>query len=161
MTGSGSAKLNYNLELDYDGLTIIGSYDISNLNMGGNTYDDYSNSFSADITSGTIYKSNRLGVDDLPASIEDENANARLDVDEGLEELVLGEVGKIDPVSDQLSLHGQVFLNGAFGSISDGTTTFDGNLGKVDVTLREVDTSGTPSFTDNHLQASHVSAGDK
>ena len=161
VTGSGSAKLNYNLELDYDGLTIIGSYDIRNLNMGGNTYDDYSNSFSADITSGTIYKSNRLGVDDLPASIEDENANARLDVDEGLEELVLGEVGKIDPVSDQLSLHGQVFLNGAFGSISDGTTTFDGNLGKVDVTVREVDTSGTPSFTDNHLQASHVSAGDK
>lgn len=160
VTGSGSGKVSYSIDLDYDGLKITGRYDISNLDIGGNTYKDYSNQFTADLTSGQVYKSDRFTENDLPAILEDENGNGLLDAGETLASLVLGEVGKLDPDSDQLNHRGQVYMNGSFGSLTDGRTAFDGTFGQVTVIIREIDETGVPVFTENHLVASHVSEAD-
>ncbi|MGB2062760.1 MAG: hypothetical protein ACPHW3_09735, partial [Candidatus Puniceispirillales bacterium] len=122
VTGSGSGKVSYSIDLDYDGLKITGRYDISNLDIGGNTYKDYSNQFIADLTSGQVHKANRFTENDLPAILEDENGNGLLDAGETLASLVLGEVGKLDSDTDQLNHRGQVYMNGSFGSLTDGRT---------------------------------------
>ena len=102
VTGAGSGKLSYRIDLDYDGLKISGSYQIEQIDLGGNPYQDYSDQFDADLTSGQIYKTNSFTENNLPAILEDENGNALLDADEVLDDLVLGKIGKINPVSDQL-----------------------------------------------------------
>jgi hypothetical protein len=160
VTGSGSSKVSYSIDLDYDGLKITGRYDISQLYIGGHAYKDYSNQFTADLTSGQVYKSDRFTENDLPAILEDENGNGILDAWETLASLVLGEVGKIDPDSAQLDHRAQVYMNGSFGSLTDGRTAFDGTFGQVTVIIREIDDTGVPVFTGNHLVASHVSEAD-
>ena len=161
VTGAGSGKLSYSIDLDYDGLKISGSYRIEQIDLGGNPYQDYSDQFDADLTSGQIYKTNSFTENDLPAILEDENGNALLDADEVLDGLVLGKVGRIDPVSDQLKSVAQVYMNGSFGSLTDGKTAFDGSFGKIGVTIKEIDENSAPVFTDNHLTASHISEADK
>ena len=161
VTGTGSGKLSYSIDLDYDGLKISGSYRIEQIDLGGNPYQDYSDQFDADLTSGQIYKTNSFTENDLPAILEDENGNALLDADEVLDGLVLGKVGRIDPVSDQLKSVAQVYMNGSFGSLTDGKTAFDGSFGKIGVTIKEIDENSAPVFTDNHLTASHISEADK
>jgi len=161
VTGTGSGKLSYSIDLDYDGLKISGSYRIEQIDLGGNPYQDYSDQFDADLTSGQIYKTNSFTENDLPAILEDENGNALLDADEVLDGLVMGKVGRIDPVSDQLKSVAQVYMNGSFGSLTDGKTAFDGSFGKIGVTIKEIDENSAPVFTDNHLTASHISEADK
>ena len=161
VTGTGSGKLSYSIDLDYDGLKISGSYRIEQIDLGGNPYQDYSDQFDADLTSGQIYKTNSFTENDLPAILEDENGNALLDADEVLDDLVLGKIGKINPVSDQLKSVAQVYMNGSFGSLTDGKTAFDGSFGKIGVTIKEIDENSAPVFTDNHLTASHISEADK
>lgn len=160
VTGAGSGKLSYSIDLDYDGLKISGSYQIEQIDLGGNPYQDYSDQFDADLTSGQIYKTNSFTENDLPAILEDENGNALLDADEVLDDLVLGKIGKINPVSDQLKLVAQVYMNGSFGSLTDGKTAFDGSFGKIGVTIKEIDENSAPVFTDNHITASHISEAD-
>ena len=160
VTGTGSGKLSYSIDLDYDGLKISGSYQIEQIDLGGNPYQDYSDQFDADLTSGQIYKTNSFTENDLPAILEDENGNALLDADEVLDDLVLGKVGKINPVSDQLKSVAQVYMNGSFGSLTDGKTAFDGSFGKIGVTIKEIDENSAPVFTDNHITASHISEAD-
>lgn len=160
VTGAGSGKLSYSIDLDYDGLKISGSYQIEQIDLGGNPYQDYSDQFDADLTSGQIYKTNSFSENDLPAILEDENDNALLDADEVLDDLVLGKIGKINPVSDQLKLVAQVYMNGSFGSLTDGKTAFDGSFGKIGVTIKEIDENSAPVFTDNHITASHISEAD-
>ena len=160
VTGTGSGKLSYSIDLDYDGLKISGSYRIEQIDLGGNPYQDYSDQFDADLTSGQIYKTNSFTENDLPAILEDENGNALLDADEVLDGLVLGKVGRIDPVSDQLKSVAQVYMNGSFGSLTDGKTAFDGSFGKIGVTIKEIDENSAPVFTDNHITASHISEAD-
>jgi hypothetical protein len=160
VTGTGSGKLSYSIDLDYDGLKISGSYQIEQIDLGGNPYQDYSDQFDADLTSGQIYKTNSFTENNLPAILEDENGNALLDADEVLDDLVLGKVGKINPVSDQLKSVAQVYMNGSFGSLTDGKTAFDGSFGKIGVTIKEIDENSAPVFTDNHITASHISEAD-
>jgi hypothetical protein len=160
VTGAGSGKLSYSIDLDYDGLKISGSYQIEQIDLGGNPYQDYSDQFDADLTSGQIYKTNSFTENDLPAILEDENGNALLDADEVLDDLVLGKIGKINPVSDQLKSVAQVYMNGSFGSLTDGKTAFDGSFGKIGVTIKEIDENSAPVFTDNHITASHISEAD-
>lgn len=160
VTGAGSGKLSYSIDLDYDGLKISGSYQIEQIDLGGNPYQDYSDQFDADLTSGQIYKTNSFSENDLPAILEDENGNALLDADEVLDDLVLGKIGKINPVSDQLKSVAQVYMNGSFGSLTDGKTAFDGSFGKIGVTIKEIDENSAPVFTDNHITASHISEAD-
>ena len=160
VTGAGSGKLSYSIDLDYDGLKISGSYQIEQIDLGGNPYQDYSDQFDADLTSGQIYKTNSFTENDLPAILEDENGNALLDADEVLDGLVMGKVGRIDPVSDQLKSVAQVYMNGSFGSLTDGKTAFDGSFGKIGVTIKEIDENSAPVFTDNHITASHISEAD-
>jgi hypothetical protein len=160
VTGTGSGKLSYSIDLDYDGLKISGSYQIEQIDLGGNPYQDYSDQFDADLTSGQIYKTNSFTENNLPAILEDENGNSLLDADEVLDDLVLGKVGKINPVSDQLKSVAQVYMNGSFGSLTDGKTAFDGSFGKIGVTIKEIDENSAPVFTDNHITASHISEAD-
>jgi hypothetical protein len=160
VTGTGSGKLSYSIDLDYDGLKISGSYQIEQIDLGGNPYQDYSDQFDADLTSGQIYKTNSFTENNLPAILEDENGNALLDADEVLDDLVLGKVGKINPVSDQLKSVAQVYMNGSFGSLTDGKTAFDGSFGKIGVTIKEIDENSAPVFTNNHITASHISEAD-
>ncbi len=160
VTGAGSGKLSYSIDLDYDGLKISGSYQIEQIDLGGNPYQDYSDQFDADLTSGQIYKTNSFTENDLPAILEDENGNALLDADEVLDDLVLGKIGKINPVSDQLKSVAQVYMNGSFGSLTDGKTAFDGSFGKIGVTIKEIDENSAPVFTDNHITVSHISEAD-
>lgn len=160
VNGTGSGKLSYSIDLDYDGLKISGSYQIEQIDLGGNPYQDYSDQFDADLTSGQIYKTNSFTENNLPAILEDENGNALLDADEVLDDLVLGKVGKINPVSDQLKSVAQVYMNGSFGSLTDGKTAFDGSFGKIGVTIKEIDENSAPVFTDNHITASHISEAD-
>jgi hypothetical protein len=160
VTGTGSGKLSYSIDLDYDGLKISGSYQIEQIDLGGNPYQDYSDQFDADLTSGQIYKTNSFTENDLPAILEDENGNVLLDADEVLDDLVLGKIGKINPVSDQLKSVAQVYMNGSFGSLTDGKTAFDGSFGKIGVTIKEIDENSAPVFTNNHITASHISEAD-
>jgi hypothetical protein len=160
VTGTGSGKLSYSIDLDYDGLKISGSYQIEQIDLGGNPYQDYSDQFDADLTSGQIYKTNSFTENNLPAILEDENGNSLLDADEVLDDLVLGKVGKINPVSDQLKSVAQVYMNGSFGSLTDGKTAFDGSFGKIGVTIKEIDENSAPVFTNNHITASHISEAD-
>ena len=160
VTGAGSGKLSYSIDLDYDGLKISGCYQIEQIDLGGNPYQDYSDQFDADLTSGQIYKTNSFTENNLPAILEDENGNALLDADEVLDDLVLGKVGKINPVSDQLKSVAQVYMNGSFGSLTDGKTAFDGSFGKIGVTIKEIDENRAPVFTNNHITASHISEAD-
>ena len=160
VTGAGSGKLSYSIDLDYDGLKISGSYQIEQIDLGGNPYQDYSDQFDSDLTSGQIYKTNSFTENDLPAILEDENGNVLLDADEVLDDLVLGKIGKINPVSDQLKSVAQVYMNGSFGSLTDGKTAFDGSFGKIGVTIKEIDENSAPVFTDNPITASHISEAD-
>ena len=67
--------------------------------------------------------------------LEDENGNALWDAEEVLDDLDLGKVGKINPVSDQLKSIAQVYMNGSFASLTDGKTAIDGSIGKIGVTI--------------------------
>ena len=77
-----------------------------------------------------------------------------------LDDLDLGKVGKINPVSDQLKSIAQVYMNGSFASLTDGKTAIDGSIGKIGVTIYEIDEKSAPVFTDNHISASHISEAD-
>ncbi len=158
-SGQGSGKFSYNLLLDYDSLTLSGSYSVSTLELGGTPYQDYSAAFSEDLTTGQVRKVTAFDAAGLPSQLEDENLNGFLDVGEETESLILGAVDSISPVDTTVKTSAQVYLAGSFGSISDGETALDGNLADVEVTIREVDTAGAPSFTGHDLEAHHISQG--
>jgi enamine deaminase RidA (YjgF/YER057c/UK114 family) len=157
--GQGSGSLTYNLVLDYDSLTIIGTYSVNELELGGTGYQDYSASFSEDLTTGQVRKVAAFDATGLPSQLEDENLNGLLDVGEETESLLLGAVDSISPIDTNAKTGAQVYLTGSFGSISDGESALDGNLADVQVIVRELDETGVPSFTGNNLRANHISAG--
>ena len=157
--GQGSGSLSYNLVLDYDSLTIVGTYSVNELELGGTGYQDYSTSFSVDLTTGQVRKVAAFDATGLPSQLEDENLNGLLDVGEETESLLLGTVDSISPIDTNAKTGAQVYLTGSFGSISDGESALDGNLADVQVIVREVDETGVPSFTGNNLRANHISAG--
>jgi len=159
INGQGSGRLSYNLLLDYDSLTLSGNYRVSALELGGTEYQDYSTTFSEDLTTGQVRKVTAFDAAGSPSQLEDENLNGFLDVGEETESLILGAVDSIAPKDTTLKTSAQVYLAGSFGSISDGESALDGNLADVEVTIREVDETGVPSFTGHDLKANHISQG--
>lgn len=159
IAGQGSGQFSYSLLLDYDSLTLSGSYQVSALELGGTAYQDYTATFSENLATGEVKKIRAFDAAGLPSQLEDENLNGILDPGEQTESLILGALDRIASQDTNVKTEAQVYLAGHFGSISDGETALDGNLADVEVNIREVDGEGVPSFTGNDLKANHISQG--
>lgn len=164
--GSGSAVADYTLTVNYDSLTLNGSLSVYDVVLGGRSYDDnMNNSFSQDISAGlnsSIYKnayfeptspiSNTLGV----SGHEDENSNGILNMNEEFEEV---QTTSFSLNGSDANYDAQVRMDASLGSISDGVSAIDGQLGGVHIRIEEVNVSGTPYYTDNAVNATHYSKG--